>query len=79
VLAVFYEDDYCEWHDGEPQAEIVPEEVFLEKMSLDLIEIDGDGGFNFWFSDDDGLLDGHSLILEGNITKGFVGTIEMFG
>lgn len=38
-------------------------------MTLEAIQVDGEGGFEFWFDDGD-LFYGHSIHVAGNLEKG---------
>lgn len=53
--------------DEEP-AEVTREQ-FMERMELESIQVDGDGGFEFWFNDGD-LFWGHSIHVTGSLSQG---------
>lgn len=49
--------------------EEITQEQFMERMELESIEIRGDGGFHFWFSDGD-MFYGHSIHVSGDLENG---------
>lgn len=53
--------------EGEPAP--VTREGFIGRMTLEAIQVDGEGGFEFWFDDGD-LFYGHSIHVAGNLEKG---------
>ena len=53
--------------DGEPEE--LTAETFMARMEPDAIQVDGDGGFEFWFNDGE-MFWGHSIRVSGNLTDG---------
>lgn len=53
--------------DGEPEE--LTAETFMARMEPDAIQVDGDGGFEFWFNDGE-MFWGHSIRVSGSLTDG---------
>ena len=53
----------------EKDGQLVSREQFMERMELESIQAEADGGFEFWFGDGD-LFFGHSIHVIGNVKDG---------
>ncbi len=61
-----------EWadNDGEDEDAVpITKEQFMERMELESIQVQADGGFDFWFADGD-LFYGHAIRVSGNLEQG---------
>lgn len=62
------------WSDD---GEEVTADQFRERMKLQSISVDAEGGFEFWFDDGD-LFSGHAIMISGNLKEGVRGA-DIFG
>ena len=66
-------DSANDWAQDTGDEDEEPEEItrkgFMERMELESIEITGNGGFTFWFSDGD-MFYGHSICVSGDLEHG---------
>ena len=62
-------NDWSQDMDEDGGAVEVTREQFMGRMELEAIQVDSEGGFEFWF-DDGNMFCGHSIHVTGNLTDG---------
>ena len=55
--------------DGERESAPLTREQFMERMELDAVQVDSQGGFQFWFNDGE-MFWGHAICVSGSLTEG---------
>lgn len=65
-------NDWARQEEGEEAPGEITQEQFISRMELESIQVNGDGGFEFWFNDGD-LFWGHSIHVSGDLTQGPAG------
>ena len=62
-----------QWAQDREEEDEAPEEItpeaFMERMELDAIQVDDQGGFTFWFADGE-MFWGHSIRVSGTLSGG---------